>query len=479
MKKKFILNLILAVIMIMGMSFTNAANSKYFKNITENIKNTHVVKCGSTVDSVSPSASLVSSNSNIAKVEGNSLKIVGTGHFNVTVKDAGTEKTYKFFAWNAYLKAGKYYTYNDAGKTQKSNVLYARTYLDLAKTENDSVFLVEEHLLATGVYSGSLNGKYLTSYYDIATNKSTTTYYEYAFSSNLSEQPNPPKEEPKPVEPSETDQAVDVPKMELDETVHKYSLSGKVVKSYSDSTIYVSLEKISKYYVTKIWVKNPAEQVKKKEAGWRKELKTVNEMLNSTSNAIVGCNGSGFYDKASFSPVESAIKRTSWDKTSEGYLVISNGVTRRAISGQQTNCLLGILPNGSFKYYENSSFSEVYNDAVRDSFTYGPMLISNGVIYEQKVGRVRQNYNSSADKRTAIGQVDENNFVIITTESTAKLNDVANMGLKLDCVSLYNLAGGPSTSLWFRGAQSGKGTQVKASSRGVSDALYFISTEQK
>ena len=75
--------------------------------------------------------------------------------------------------------------------------------------------------------------------------------------------------------------------------------------------------------------------------------------------------------------------------------------------------------------------------------------------------------------------LDSNNFVIITTATTAKLDEMAKFGLKLDCVTLYNLDGGGSTSLWFRGALSGKGTQVQSSSRSVADALYFVSTEKK
>ncbi len=79
--------------------------------------------------------------------------------------------------------------------------------------------------------------------------------------------------------------------------IYKYPKNGKVVKSYSNDSINVSVEKISKYYVTKVWVKDPSKQIKKKEAGWGTRLSTVNSMLNNTENAIIGCNGSGFYKK--------------------------------------------------------------------------------------------------------------------------------------------------------------------------------------
>jgi len=262
--------------------------------------------------------------------------------------------------------------------------------------------------------------------------------------------------------------------------VHNYTLTGSLVKSYEDETIKVSVEKISKYYVTKIWLQNPAEQIKKKEAGWGSSLTTVNSMLNATPGAIVGCNGSGFYKSGSWEPSQSAIKKTSWNKTTEGYLVISNGEIRRQISGQQCNALLGILPNGSLKYYENNPYNDVINDGVRNTFTFGPLLVKDGKAYRQAVGSPRRGYSSSAASLTTIGQIDANNFIIIETagSSTAKLSEIADFGIKLGCNLLYNLDGGGSSSLWFRNGTTGNGTQVKSSSRGVGDTLYFISLKQ-
>lgn len=252
--------------------------------------------------------------------------------------------------------------------------------------------------------------------------------------------------------------------------------SGTVVQSYSDSSIKVSIEKVSKYYVTRIWLKNPAQQLKKQEAGWGEELKTVNEMLNATEKTIVGCNASGFYLKGSWTPKEDEIKKTPWNKTTEGYLVITNGAIRREIENKNCNALLGILPNGSLKYYENNPYSDVHNDRVKNTFTFGPLLIKDGQPYKQVIGSPRQSYKGSAI-RTTIGQIDSNNYVIITAKDSATLNEIATLGVKLGCQILYNLDGGGSTTLWFRGKLTGKGTQVMKSGRAVADALCFVSLE--
>lgn len=258
---------------------------------------------------------------------------------------------------------------------------------------------------------------------------------------------------------------------------HQYSKAGSVINQYSDETIKVSVEKINTFYVTKIWIKDSSMQIKKAEAGWGKELKTVNNMLNASTGAIIGCNGSGFYKSGSWSPSQSEIKKTKWDKTTEGYLVLTNGEVRREIEGQKTNALLGILPRGGFKYFENSPYKDVKNDGVKNTFTFGPMLVYDGKAYKQQVGTPRRTDVNTKKYLTSIGQVDSNNYVIIAAKSQSTLNDAAKLGISLDCKMLYNLDGGGSSTVWFRNATSGQGTQIKSSSRAVGDALYFISTK--
>lgn len=259
---------------------------------------------------------------------------------------------------------------------------------------------------------------------------------------------------------------------------HEYSLQGKVLKSYSDDSIKVSVEEIESYYVTKIWLQNPAVQVKKASADWGTTLKTTDAMLDSKDGAIVGCNGSGFYLSGSWSPRESEIKNTSWNKTTEGYLVITDGQTKRKITGKQCNSLLGILPSGSLKYYENNPYEDVINDSVENTFTFGPLLVKDGKAYAQEIGKPRRGYTDSAASLTTIGQIDANNFVIISTRTSAKLTTIANFGVKLGCNLLYNFDGGGSSSLWFRNGTTGNGAFVKNSSRPVGDALYFVSLNE-
>lgn len=262
--------------------------------------------------------------------------------------------------------------------------------------------------------------------------------------------------------------------------IFSHSLNGKVIKSYSDSSINVKIEDYSKYYITKIWLKDPSKQVKKVEAGWGTDLKTVNTMLNATNGAIVGCNASGFYKSGAWTPSsqwDKGILRTSWNLTTEGNLVISNGIVRRKIAGEKCNTIMGILPNGSFAYFEGTSYDEVIKLGVKDTIAFGPLLLKDGKKYTQSQAfRLRKTLTESR-QTSIIGQVDENNYIIITSKSgkNATLNEITNLGLQLKCKFLYNFDGGGSSSLWFRNTKSGVGTNIKGS-RAVADALCFVST---
>lgn len=241
--------------------------------------------------------------------------------------------------------------------------------------------------------------------------------------------------------------------------VYNYGQSGKVLASHSDDSIKVSVEKINGATVAKIWCLDPGKQIKKVEAGWGTNLQTASSMIASVPGAIVGSNGSGFYKKGTWDPVadDKALKGTDYNMTTEGYLVISNGVIRRAIEGQKCNAILGILPNGSLKYY-NSSYQSVIDDGVQNTFAFGPLLVSDGELIGTGDTRVAQ--------RIGFGQLDANNFVIINYYGT--LTQLGQIGRNLGCKIFYNLDGGGSSCLWV------KGESIKNSTREVADALCFV-----
>ena len=248
--------------------------------------------------------------------------------------------------------------------------------------------------------------------------------------------------------------------------------------TYSDDTINVKTELIDNVYVTKIWVKDPSKQVKKASATWGTTLKTVEQQMRDKSDAIVACNGGGFMRANNWEPAENSLYKTlnlKWDKTSSGNLVLTNGKTMRALknaSGAElkTNGQVGILPNGSLKFYTGTTYKNVIDDGVKNTFTFtGYMLINNGVI------------NSNCDSinkaiRNCVGQIDANNYVILTSYTNETIKRMAEVGKKVGCQYLYNFDGGGSTTLWMKNlvAYHPKYGEI----RPVANALYFTTTKK-
>ena len=200
--------------------------------------------------------------------------------------------------------------------------------------------------------------------------------------------------------------------------------------------------------------------------------KVTNKIGNKNTNisAVIGItfNKKSWYFMYSFSVVTRLIHRVG---SCNGNIIITNGVIKRQLANKTADVILGMLQNGSFKYYRSSPYSDLINDGIKNTFKFGPILIENGTASSKD--EPHQRPNQKAD-RCCIGQVDENNFVILSTKKEAKTDAAQKLGLKLGCTFLYNADGGGSTTLWFRNKKSGKGTQVKSSGRKLPDTLYFV-----
>lgn len=143
------------------------------------------------------------------------MNVKTVGKFKVTVNIDGVNSKYTFFAWNAHIQNGKYWTYNDVTRKNKAGVLYPNVFLAISKEKTS--FKVEDYLFDGGKYSGNLVGKYLTSYYDFNKKVSTKSDYEFSmeenFSTIISEATNLPTQNPT----EKSDESTQNPTMGQDE----------------------------------------------------------------------------------------------------------------------------------------------------------------------------------------------------------------------------------------------------------------------
>ena len=157
--------------------------------------------------------------------------------------------------------------------------------------------------------------------------------------------------------------------------------------------------------------------------------------------------------------------------------VLRNGVLYRDTANAGTQALT-IDSNGDFDIVEEeqTSAQQLLDSGVQQVLSFGPALLQEGEISvseNQEVGQAMQ-----SNPRTAIGQIEENHYLIIvtdgrTTESDGvSLYELAEVFQEAGAETAYNLDGGGSSTLWFNGQVLNQPTS-KSGERLVSDIVYF------
>ena len=183
MERKLIKALLCLLITVITIFITNEVKAVTFSNVSETYNDTKVVPYGKeiTVDKSKDEEISIVGQTDVAELLGdNIIRINGVGYFEVTVKNTSTqeEEKIKFFAWNVYLKRGRFYTYTDVNRKKKSSIVYSKAYLATEETTKKKALKVKEHFFANGGrIKGTLDGKYITNYYG----KKKAKYFDYSF----------------------------------------------------------------------------------------------------------------------------------------------------------------------------------------------------------------------------------------------------------------------------------------------------------
>lgn len=240
---------------------------------------------------------------------------------------------------------------------------------------------------------------------------------------------------------------------------------GTVIGSYSDSNVSITLKEYREYdsaiYVADVTVSDVSylKTALASNTYGRNITDTTSDMA-SDNNAILAINGDYYGARQS------------------GY-VIRNGSLYRNSSGNRD--ALAIMKNGEFRFVtegETSAETLLENGALQ-VFSFGPVLLQDGsisVTENDEVGMAM-----ASNPRTAIGYLGKNHYVFVvsdgrTSESAGlSLYELASFMKSLGVVDAYNLDGGGSSTMVFKGevintpTTNGHSTQERA----VSDILYI------
>ena len=240
---------------------------------------------------------------------------------------------------------------------------------------------------------------------------------------------------------------------------------GTVIGSYSDSNVSITVKEYREYdsaiYVADVTVSDVS-YLKTALAGntYGRNITDTTSDMSSENNAILAINGDYYGARQS------------------GY-VIRNGSLYRNSSGNRD--ALAIMKNGEFEFVtegETSAETLLENGALQ-VFSFGPVLLEDGsisVTENEEVGMAM-----ASNPRTAIGYLGKNHYVFVvsdgrTSESAGlSLYELASFMKSLGVVDAYNLDGGGSSTMVFKGevintpTTNGHSTQERA----VSDILYI------
>ena len=240
---------------------------------------------------------------------------------------------------------------------------------------------------------------------------------------------------------------------------------GTVIGEYSDSNTSITLKRYRAYdsdiYVADITVSD-ASALKTALANntyGRNITDTTSDMADE-NNAVLAINGDYYGARQS------------------GY-VIRNSKLYRNTSGDRD--ALVIQKNGEFKFVSESETSaeQLLQVGALQVFSFGPVLLNNSEISvgeNEEVGMAM-----ASNPRTAVGYLGNNHYVFVvsdgrTSESAGlSLYELASFMKEIGVVDAYNLDGGGSSTMVFKGEIINNPTTNGHSNqeRAVSDIIYI------
>ena len=268
--------------------------------------------------------------------------------------------------------------------------------------------------------------------------------------------------------------------------------SKKVLYRFDGPTMKYWVEKPTPtYLITHIWVEDPYNQFKVAVPKGYPQLERAGIIMNYASTkygyyskAMIGANASGIVSTVFNSKIGKIYPK--WRYTSKSPLVIVDGKVLRNYSALKMYDLYAITfamnSNGYLIAYNLTTNNKQANinhanyiikSGAKYTFGFGPILVQNG--------KINNGLKTVNDVRQGIGQIDKNNFIIVT--NTVGINHRSN-GLSFKslatvmrnqgCITAFNTDGGGSTNLIYKRRNTNTYSGIVTSTRDIADIMYFV-----
>lgn len=174
-----------------------------------------------------------------------------------------------------------------------------------------------------------------------------------------------------------------------------------------------------------------------------------------------------------------AINGDYYGSREKGY-VLREGVLYRSIAAEDQEDLV-IYKDGSWEIIseENITAEQLVADGAVQIFSFGPALVIDGTVAvtaEEEVGKAM-----ASNPRTAIGIIDDLHYVFVVSDGRTdeseglSLLELAEFMESLEVVTAYNMDGGGSSTMYYKGEVVNNPTTngKKIKERSVSDIVYI------
>lgn len=241
-----------------------------------------------------------------------------------------------------------------------------------------------------------------------------------------------------------------------------------LLEDYSDDNVKIKISEKSTgsgsdkitYYTADIYVSNIKYfQTAFADNQYGKNLKDTIDNMAEENNAVLAVNGD-FYGNG------------------EDGIVIRNGVLYRSNINDADICVL--FTDGTMKTYSPDEFNsnDVIAQGAWQAWTFGPALLDGS-------GKTLSSFNTTSylnsdNPRTAIGYVLPGHYVLVVVDGRseghskgATLSELAQIMIREGALSAYNLDGGKSSGMVFKGSYI---NEPVSGGREVSDIVYIASS---
>ena len=256
---------------------------------------------------------------------------------------------------------------------------------------------------------------------------------------------------------------------------------GRFVRDYDSPTLKYTMEKFLMEgeicYLTRIWVQDPARQIRKATSKWKEDVKTADRLAAKVQGAALAINGSGFVSPLyPWIPENYPGTNEDYYYTPLGSLTVTDGEVFRNLEGVSYYGLA--LDEDGLQMYVDADNEEVLATSPVQTWSFYigcPMLLDNEDILPED-----WEFADQLASRTVIGRVDKHNYLILTVTrergkgiTLRRASEFFRENFRTEWV--YDLDGGQSFALMSR--KPGKKRMVTIATGGAKIADIMAFTE--